>query len=94
MTNRLLAILLISSLISCDNKQEQAESIIHEILLFKQNNGYYPNSLDVIFIQANDHEVYFYNVDTLNDEFDLYYGVGLGESICFSSKDSLWHRSD
>lgn len=89
--NRLYIILLFPCLLSCDNKQEMAESIVQKILLFKQDNGYYPDSLEQIFKQSTDQEVYFYDRDTLNNEFVLYYGLGLGESIYFSSKDSLWH---
>lgn len=91
--NRFFLILLLLCLMSCDdNKQKQAESIVKEIMCFKQDNGYYPDSLEQIFKQSTDQEVYFYDRDTLNNEFVLYYGLVLGESVFFSSKDSSWHH--
>lgn len=91
--NRFFLILLLLCLMSCDdNKQKQAESIVKEIMCFKQKNGFYPDSLNIIYIPINDQEVFFYNIDSLNDEFELYYGLGLGESVFFSSKDSSWHH--
>lgn len=90
--NRFFVILLLLCLMSCDNKQKQAESIVQEIICFKQKNGCYPDSLNMVYDTIDKREVFFYDKDTLNDEFELYYGLGLGESVIYSSKDSIWHH--
>jgi len=75
------------ALISCKNKYKlEAEKIILEIENYREEKGEYPSSLENAKVET---EGIYYDLCGEN-EYVLWYGKELGESVIYKSSEQKW----
>ena len=67
------------------------EEIVQRIDAFKQKNGRLPSSLAEAGVRSDLQSKYFYQASAGND-YQVWFGEDLGESITYDSKLRSWNR--
>lgn len=88
------SILLISLLSSCCDllceRQQHAESLIEKVETFKQETGRLPENEQELKMEAQMHLSFYKKIN--NEEFEVWYGTGLGASKIYNSKTKTWRE--
>jgi len=75
--------------IDYNTKEKYATLIIKKIEEFKINNDRLPNNLTEIGLNINEKSLVFYKKISKN-EFEVWYGIELGESKIYNSELNKW----
>lgn len=92
----LILITLIFTVTACsitqdykDQMIEQGDKLVSKIEAYQRTNNHLPNSLSDIGITEKLEGPFFYDRKT-NDQFQLWFGVELGESCIYDSSRRTW----
>jgi len=79
-----------TTLISCeDSKEKIGNQVIEKIENFRVKNNRLPERLDDIGVEEKLEGPIFYEKKSA-DEYEIYYGLELGESRTYNSKTKKW----
>ena len=93
MTIKILTIILLFGLYSCDRKsdrQEYAEMIIEKVYIFKKENNRLPKNVSEIGLIELEDSPAFYEQKT-DSTFIVWFGLSVGESKVYSSLNKKWN---
>jgi hypothetical protein len=90
--SKIYILLFVFVLSSCINEREQeARRIVNKIKEYKLRNGMYPLSLEDIGVSETEEGPFYYELIEDSNEFILSYGLNLGDSRYYKSKDDKWY---
>jgi hypothetical protein len=93
---KIIAILtILLTLNSCSDllkqREEHARTIIENVEIYRQQNKRTPNELSEIGMDDNQDSLSFY-IKKSGDEYEVWYGLGLGTSKIYNSKTKQWRE--
>jgi hypothetical protein len=74
-----------------DSKFQAAVKVIMELDTFFKNNSKYPDSLEVLGIEETLEGLIFYKKIS-DQEYEIWFGTTLGNSMVYNSKTKKWHE--
>ncbi len=72
-------------------RQKHAGLIIRKVEAYRQENGKLPEKVTEVGIDDNQDHLSFY-VKKNEDEYEIWYGLGLGTSRIYNSKTKKWRE--
>ena len=97
--NRLLTYLILlivaSAAVGCgDTRKDEGNKIIERIYSFKKEYNRYPNKLEELGIESDESGPFYYLINEDQSNFQLYYGLSLGESETYNSSSESWSEEE
>ena len=72
-------------------RQKNAELIIEKVEVYKQEKGILPENVTEIGIDDKQDSLSFY-IKKSQDEYEVWYGLGLGTSKIYNSRTKKWRE--
>lgn len=72
-------------------REKHAEMIIEKVEAYRQEKGRLPENVTEVGIDDNQDHLSFY-VKKSQDEYEIWYGLGLGTSRIYNSKTKKWRE--
>lgn len=72
-------------------REKHAEKTIEKVEAYRQENGKLPENVTEVGIDDNQDHLSFY-VKKSQDEYEIWYGLGLGTSRIYNSKTKKWRE--
>lgn len=97
--NRLLTYLILIIVASVaagcgETRKDEGDKIIERIYSFKEEHNRYPNKLEEIGIESDESGPFYYLINKDHSNFQLYYGLSLGESETYYSSTKSWSERE
>lgn len=72
-------------------REKHAELIIEKVEAYRQEKGKLPENVTEVGIDDNQDHLSFY-IKKSEDEYEIWYGLGLGTSKIYNSKTKKWRE--